>query len=625
MERIKILNSKPIQENFLGFNAIYHGYAGMGDDCGRVLDEELCELEADRAKDQNLKIARTFYGWISWDEEKKEWDWNNHDFEAFCNWIRRMKVRGIDVALNPASICDIMSQGWRGKSPFTVEGDWKASVDNYTAWVSETLRQVIEVRGLTNLKYLLYFTEPQYYGYSNQPIPKGLKDPYDVWYRFSKALEERLKTDGWYDRVTVVGPQEGGTADAQMMKWVKENHPDMVAAYSSHNYSRLILKIPPAPDGSENRAMYCESGTRWYVPVSLKPNTKYILSFKAKMEINCPKTVSGYMLCGAFKKNSTGMFSSGGNPTDRLGRYSTAMIEAARIPDDFGHFEFEITTDDDVAEALLGFFADIKYTGWWLVEFYSVQLVEADTGKAVALDEKWLSFPECGASSSSVNTQYKFWDKDVKDKLAYLGEGDQLWFDEYNCLGYRVNAEIVKPPEHPLHGTDLAAARIAFLNNGVQNSFMWSLFDQQWPYNHTNNDDDFVDGDHRCGVMPSLLRSKIPYPAYFAMRITSLVNGDGNSKIFKGVENGDVKGAMVENSDGNITVLLLNGEEEPKDFEITFETPISADLNAYVYDPETVVCSEEIPPLNADFKVIGVTHSIKGTIPAGGVVAYSTK
>ena len=49
MNNIKILNAKPIQENFYGFNAVYHGFAGLSDDAGRVLSDELCELEADRA------------------------------------------------------------------------------------------------------------------------------------------------------------------------------------------------------------------------------------------------------------------------------------------------------------------------------------------------------------------------------------------------------------------------------------------------------------------------------------------------------------------------------------------------------------------------------------------------
>ncbi len=623
MNSLKILNSKPIQENFLGFNALYQGYAGMGDDCGRILNEELCELEADRAKDQNLKIARTFYGWVNWDEEKQEFDWTHPDFLAFCKWVERMKVRGIDVAMNFGSIPDIMSQGWRGKSPFTVKDDLKTSIDNYTAWVSENLRQIIELRGLTNLKYILYFTEPQNYGYGAQPVPKGAKDPYDVWYQASKGLEERLKADGWWDRVTVVGPQELFPDDAPMMKWVKENHPDMVAAYSSHYYSWLVLDQKIHTPGKSYVNGFTVAGSRIYAEVSVKPNTKYTLSFEAKLQAKQPESISGYLMGGLFKKNSRGMFTSGGNPTDRLGRYSTAMVEAARIPDNFGKFEFEIQTGDNVENALLGFFADTKPNGFLLI-LSDIVLKESGSEKAVELNTLFRLFPN-GGGHAKIGTQYSYFDYDIKTKKACLDEDDQFWYDEYNCFGYRVNDDIVKRPEHPRHGTDLAAVRLALLNNGLQNSFMWSLFDQQWPYNHTNNGDDFYDGDHRCGVMPSLLRSKTPYPAYYAMKITSLVNGDAGSKIYKGEHNGAVKCAMVTNPDGNITVLLVNEDNTAEDFEITFETPISSDLNCYIYNPETVEPNEKIIPLKADFTINNVTNTIKGKIPAFGVMAYSTK
>lgn len=44
--QLKLDLNRPIQQNFMGNNAVYHGYAGMPDDAGRVYSEELCELEA---------------------------------------------------------------------------------------------------------------------------------------------------------------------------------------------------------------------------------------------------------------------------------------------------------------------------------------------------------------------------------------------------------------------------------------------------------------------------------------------------------------------------------------------------------------------------------------------------
>lgn len=157
MQNLKINNIKPVQEDFWGNGAVYHGYAGMPDDAGRVYTEDQCIIEAKRVTDMKLKVARTFYKWWAWDEKTNTWDWDNEIMSAFYKWLQRMKDGGVTVALNTGwcSPGDIDSTGWNGKSPFTVEGDWKASVQNYADWVSETVHQLVEVRGFTNIKILV--------------------------------------------------------------------------------------------------------------------------------------------------------------------------------------------------------------------------------------------------------------------------------------------------------------------------------------------------------------------------------------------------------------------------------------------------------------------------------------
>lgn len=622
MHTIKILNTEPIQRNFYGFNAVYHGFAGLSDDAGRVLNEELCELEADRAKDQNLKIARTYYKWYSYDFGRNCWDWEGApDYLAFCKWVERMKVRGIDVGLN-AGWClpgDILSNSWNGKSPFTVEGDWAASVENFAKWISDSVYDLVIKKGLTNVKYLFMFTEPQR---GAGVLPKEVPNVYEAWYQATKAVVERLKIDKLNDLVKIVGPQEGGTCNAQMMKWVYDNHPDLVDFYSSHNYSTTLTETLIDKSIPDIKFMNIAGG-RWSCPVNLTPGKEYELSFKIGLQVDDYEHISGYVLAGAFRRNTkiNGVFGSGGVSTDRLDRYSTVMLEAARLDKAWQTVNFKFTAPNDVKDALIGFFADIK--GEEFAVFVGEVTLKTSEGKEINLNSSsWVAFPTVIKYAS--NNYYDFWYADVVDKIKLLGSDTPLWYDEYNCLGSRISNKVALPSE-PIHGTNLAAARIAFLNCGIQNSFMWTLFDQQWPNNHLNNSDWFVDGDHRCGVMPSLLRSKVPYPAYFAMRITSLVNGDTNSKVYKGVDNGEVRGTMVENSDGNITVLLVNETSQNQSFELTFEKSVPTDLNCYIYDPEKVVCEENIPPLKPDLVFEGITDSIKYDIPAKGVIAFSTK
>ena len=77
MSNLKINNTISVQNDFQGNGAIYHGYAGMPDDCGRGYTDEQCEIEAERAGKMKLKIARTMYKWWAWDKTTNTWDWDN--------------------------------------------------------------------------------------------------------------------------------------------------------------------------------------------------------------------------------------------------------------------------------------------------------------------------------------------------------------------------------------------------------------------------------------------------------------------------------------------------------------------------------------------------------------------
>ena len=76
-EKLILKTEKPVQENFLGANAVYHCYATLPDSTGRAYNEEQCALEFDRVKKCGLKIARTFFRWYGWDAEKQCFDWEN--------------------------------------------------------------------------------------------------------------------------------------------------------------------------------------------------------------------------------------------------------------------------------------------------------------------------------------------------------------------------------------------------------------------------------------------------------------------------------------------------------------------------------------------------------------------
>ena len=246
---LSINTGSVVQGNFLGANAIYHGYAYMPDSGNRVLTEEQRNIEYGRIDDMDLKIARTYYNYeYAWEtEEGGHWNWNNQKMLAFYAWLQDMKDRNVDVAINaswwaPGDLNSTLD--WKNNpnlgyaaSPFTVYNadhtvNWDATVQKYAAWVSDSLYQMIQVRGFTNIKYIMIFTEPNN---AQGTLPAG-KTANTTWRDCVAAVHNKLVADGRRSLVKIVGPDEGSTTTSAMLQYATQNANSYVDIYSSHNY-----------------------------------------------------------------------------------------------------------------------------------------------------------------------------------------------------------------------------------------------------------------------------------------------------------------------------------------------------------------------------------------------------
>ena len=173
----------------------------------------------------------------------------------------------------------------------------------------------------------------------------------------------------------------------------------------------------------------------------------------------------------------------------------------------------------------------------------------------------------------------------------------------------------------------MAVARVAFMNGGLQSSFMWTLFDQQWPNNHTEQAwHRYVDGDHRFGVMPTLFRSTVPHPSYYAVQLTGYVGGGPGTKVYAGQEGEAVNVTMSEQPDGTVTVLAVNGSHESQPVAFYFEQPLnSVTLYRYLYNPATITPDADATPIGVSQTLEKVTAEITDELPAGAVVVYTSK
>lgn len=635
---IKIDLNNPVQTNFLGNNAVYHGYAGMPDVDGRVYTEELCEIEADRVAELGLRVARTFYKWYAWDDKSKTWDWESERCNVFYRWLERMKKRNIQISLNTGWCLpgDVNGNGWNPDTPFKYEANWTEQVKAYAKWVSESLYQLIEVRGFTNITYIELFTEPQY-ALRLKETPDN-KHAYELWADCAKAVTEQLVADNRRHWVKIIGPNEGSTSTSVMNKWVADNAAEYVDIFSSHNYQDFITEEDYNPD-NDNAVILPLAGSRIQQPVDLKPNTEYELAFKIKLKIADRLTTSGALIFGAWnpnKLNRFGVIEAGGQPIQRLNNKSVKMIDASEIDD--GIQEITMTFNSgDANKCLIGIFRDvkenesvIKVLGCSLTVLgektnliASPDLTQIPAGKLFSVKDavEFMGQVWKHANCYKERSGDPYWHLRgcAQTTMEYVEKtGKPVWFDEYNVRIEKGHFD------EPWHGTHRAASMQSLMNSGIQSSLMWTLIDQQWPDNHCTNEDAFVNGDHRYGVMPVLTRSLVPWPAFYSTGLVmKFMGGDPGTHIYEGIGTDFLHATVSKMPDGNISVLVINNKSRADDFVVDFGEKLGVKLNRRLYNPETITPDENAKQIEAD-KSFNVDDVLADSLPAGGVAVYTT-
>ncbi len=614
MINIKPDFTKPAVENYLGSNAVYHGYAGMVDAFGNQYTKEECDREADIAKDMGIKIARTYYRWYSYDFEKQEYNWDNEKSTQFNNWLKRMKDRGINVALQ-AGWCspgDILSNSWNGVSPFTVPNNWEESVENYAKWVSETVHELIEVRGFTNIKYLVFFTEP------GSELSDELK--LKQWGDAVRAAHNRLVKDGRRHLVKFVGPNEAFLNYSKMLEFAYENYDDCMDIYSAHTYmwspnvSRFDVHTGT---GAVNIST---PGGRAFQYVDLKPNTNYkisvFLKFKHEDKLNC----SGYAIFGGFKyREERPTIDAGGEPTSRLNRTSTKLVELAKIGDTYSEFTHTFNSGSG-GKSIVGIFYDGKesLTGHGAISVDDFNLYEEGSNENILTDSSFETLEGWNflVASTTCGDTYNNWQDWVKMNRSIIKNGKPFWWDEYN-IQYDARYS------DPRHGALMAMASVSLMNAGCQTSLVWTTFDQQWPRTKSNGADGFVNGDHRCGVVPKVDRNLPPYPAFYPFALAMKYSGYEGSKVYNGGGYNGVYCSLISMPDGNKSIIVVSESEEEEEFNIKLNSEFSTNYNLHICDTLNVVpdMKYEIPKTA---RTVNASGEITEKIPPYGVMVYTT-
>ena len=637
------LNS-PVQDNFLGLGAVYHGFAGQPDDAGRVYSKEQMELEFSRVRDMRLKIARTYYNWYAYDFERGVWDWESDRMEAFYNWCREMKDAGVDIAINVGwtNVGELQGDHWQGFCPLKVEGDWDATVKNYAKWVSETYYQLVIKRGFTNIKYFLLFTEPNERSYPTLPYDRA--DYRELWYQCARAAHEQLTKDGYRDGIKLLGPQEGLAFHPWLNEWVwNEKHcEEFLDGGSMHNY-QLFPEAAAEDVHSGYKSILIPHGyTQIQQKVSLRPHTDYTASIWLKSKISAEIKDNSCILFGLFGKGSLyHYFMNYCEPQDAV--FSREIPASELSKDEWREFKFSFNSGEhetlDACVYSLINRKDGTVDRAWFYEGGLPRLYE--NGTAVICDDfsltdsngrehirdssfetatEWYTFrckPIC-------TDAYKTWLDYEHDAITILPEKlkKDYWHDEYNSFAGSFKSGRFEKE----HGVWLALGQVALMNGGGKGSFLWSLFDQQWPNDHRTTGDAFFDGEHRWGLMPSLFRSKTPYPAYYFWCLISRYTGGEGTRCYEGhnISGGKVQMNINELPDGNYTITAVNYGKTAEDIKICFNKSLGRTFYRHLADSAKIVPDESATLPGIDKVFHNTPDTIVDNLPPMSAAVYTT-
>lgn len=217
-----------INDNFQGLNAVYHAFSYLPESLEMGMTAELRALELARVKGSGIRIARTMYrpDWAMGEGPWLKADWNSVKMRALYAWIADLQTMGVEVALNvgwwfPRDVI------WNRDQHFAL---YPADLQNYCQWVSESLHQIVEVRGLTNLKYIVLFTEPSDpYGDTPQR-----KTPWEYYKKTLQSVQQRLVDDGRRSLVKMVAPN--AVQSAPWLEQATKELDDVIDIYSAHSY-----------------------------------------------------------------------------------------------------------------------------------------------------------------------------------------------------------------------------------------------------------------------------------------------------------------------------------------------------------------------------------------------------
>ena len=252
---LSVNTSEIVNDNFYSFGGnIIPGHL-MEEQLAHGYSREYFEVEKSQLKHLKLGVARLWFqpDWITDNENDYAngvYTFHSDKFEAACEYIAALKEANTEIELNfgwktAEPVCDWFSK----KEAALKESAAPADLPLFAKACVATLRELIEERGLDNVKYVTFYNEPSpARDFGTHPNWDWFKDDANFrenvkyWHDMATEVKKELEREGMREKVAIWGAENApGRARNHLLSFTRAleelpNSPVEVLTYHHYNY-----------------------------------------------------------------------------------------------------------------------------------------------------------------------------------------------------------------------------------------------------------------------------------------------------------------------------------------------------------------------------------------------------
>lgn len=220
----------------------------------------------------------------------------------------------------------------------------------------------------------------------------------------------------------------------------------------------------------------------------------------------------------------------------------------------------------------------------------------------------------------TMNSEYFSSYRNTLDELNLSGK-KELWLDEYMALSQWFGQE---ENQSHWHGLQTVIGAITAQQYGIQNGLLWQMASQLWT-DETFNSNEFTQGIHNVGILPSLFVTAVPNPSYYSVGLFTRYNGSQNGTVYRTNlgEHFYVYMGAVKLEDGSWTITVVNLDFFETPFIVSFDRAINQTLYRHVQGINEVNPTSAARLSTVDKVYKDVKKAFTDVVPAGSIAIYT--